>query len=181
MIKNNFLNILIVLFILFLSRILPHPPNFTPILSVTILSFILFKDKILGIAVVLISMFLTDIVLGFHTYQLVVYLALIFIGLFAPKLKNNGKLLLISVAGSVWFYLATNFAVWIIWDFYDKSFEGLILCYTLALPFFGNTMISTILFTGILTYLTKYMEILNEKTTYNINFYIYKFFSTKDL
>jgi hypothetical protein len=181
MIKNNIFNIITVLFILFLSRILPHPPNFTPILSVCILSYILFNDKILGLAIVLTSMFLTDLFLGFHTYQLVVYLTLVSIGLFSPKNKNYGKLLLISIAGSVWFFIATNFAVWIIWDFYEKSFEGLIMCYTLALPFFGNTLIGTILFTGILTYLLKYVEILNEKTTNIINIFIYKFFITKNL
>ena len=66
-----------------------------------------------------------------------------------------------SVVGSLFFFLTTNFAVWIIWDFYPKTFEGLISCYTLAIPFFQNTIISTCFFSIILTFLSKYLIKIN--------------------
>jgi len=68
----------------------------------------------------------------------------------------------------VWFFITTNFAEWIIWDYYPKTFEGLITCYTLALPFFKNTLISTCLFTGLILISTKYLEVVNEKTNHFI-------------
>ena len=74
-----------------------------------------------------------------------------------------------AVGGSVWFFITTNFAEWIIWDYYPKTIEGLLACYTLALPFFKNTLISTILFTGILSISSKYLDFVNKK----INYFIY--------
>ena len=76
---------------------------------------------------------------------------------------NYTKLGLLAVGSSVWFFLTTNFAVWLAWDFYPKTLEGLITCFTLALPFFTNTLLSTVIFTGILTLAIKPMEIANEK------------------
>ena len=94
---------------LYLFRVVPHPPNFTPIL-----------DKLIGILVIILAMFISDIFLGFHIYQIVIYLCLISISVFAPS-KN--KLLYFgcgAILASVWFYLVTNFAVWLAWDYYRK-------------------------------------------------------------
>ena len=55
----------------------------------------------------------------------------------------------------------------------DKTIEGLITSYTLAIPFFKNTIISTCLFTALLTISINYIEAVNEK----INYFIFKFFS----
>ena len=60
--------------------------------------------------------------------------------------------------------ITTNFSVWIIWDYYPKTLEGLISCYTFAIPFFKNTFISTCLFTGLIAISIKYIESINEKT-----------------
>ena len=68
-----------------------------------------------------------------------------------------------AILGSIWFYITTNFAVWLIWDYYPKSFEGLVNCYYLALPFFRNTIVSTILFTTLYVLSTKYIIFLNTK------------------
>ena len=43
------------------------------------------------------------------------------------------------------FFLITNFGVWSI-GLYGYSFEGLIVCYTLAIPFFGQTIVSTLIY-----------------------------------
>ena len=59
------------------------------------------------------------------------------------------NLALIAVGGSIWFFITTNFAVWIIWDYYPKTFDGLILCYAAGLPFLRNTLMSTVLYTGL--------------------------------
>ena len=72
------------------------------------------------------------------------------------------------------FFLVTNFAVWLAWDYYPKTLEGLILCYTMAIPFFQNTLISTCLFTGVLTLMIKPLEKINEKTN-NMVLYIVQF------
>ena len=43
-------------------------------------------------------------------------------------------------------FVITNFSVWLVWDFYPKTFDGLVLCYSAGLPFFRNTLLSTLLF-----------------------------------
>ena len=80
--------------------------------------------------------------------------------------KNYSILGIIAIGGSIWFFITTNFAVWIIWDYYPKTFEGLISCYSLAMPFFKNTLLSTLLFTGLITLSIKYLDIVREKIYY---------------
>ena len=154
--------------ILALSRIIPHPPNFTPILASAIMAPMLIKDRWFGIAIPLLAMFISDVIIGFYSYQFVIYSSILAIALISPMSKNYTRLGIIAVGGSVWFFITTNFAEWIIWDYYPKTFEGLIACYTLALPFFKNTLISTCLFTGLILISTKYLEVVNEKTNHFI-------------
>ena len=155
--------------ILALSRIIPHPHNFTPILASAIMAPMLTKDRLVGMAIPIVSMFISDVIIGFHPYQFVVYSTLLTISLVSPMRKNYLVLGIMALGGSVWFFITTNFVEWIIWDYYPKTIEGLISCYTLAIPFFKNTLISTCLFTGLLTFSIKYLEVANKKTSYLIS------------
>ena len=168
---NKFFYLLFFGVILALSRIIPHPPNFTPILASAIMAPMLIKDRWLGVAIPIVAMFISDIVIGFYSYQFVIYSSILVIALVSPMHKNYLRLGIMAVCGSVWFFISTNFAEWIIWDYYPKSIEGLLTCYTLAIPFFKNTLISTCLFTGILTVSIKYLESANKK----MSFFIYNF------
>ena len=170
MLKNSFY-IVFFICILALSRVIPHPPNFTPILASAIMAPMLIKDRWLGIAIPILAMFISDFVIGFYSYQFVIYASILVIALVTPMNKNYTRLAIMAVGGSVWFFISTNFAEWIIWDYYPKTIEGLLTCYTLAIPFFKNTLISTCLFTGILTISIKYLESANNKSS----FYIYNF------
>ena len=157
-----------------MSRIIPHPPNFTPILASAIMAPLLMNDRMFGIAIPILGMFIADVVIGFHPYQLVIYLTIATIGLVSTMQVNYTKLAVLSVSSSVWFFLTTNFAVWLAWDYYPKSFEGLITCYTMAIPFFTNTLISTILFTALLTFTIKPIRKANEKISNLVIFIIRK-------
>ena len=82
------------------------------------------------------------------------YLAIILVYYFS-KFYFNEKTIGIKniIFGSIFsaliFYVLTNFAVWVFGDLYPKNFEGLIMCYVMAIPFFTNTLISTFLFTSV--------------------------------
>jgi|TARA_Y100001949_G_scaffold159965_1_gene151247 hypothetical protein len=171
---NRLYYLLVFGIILALSRILPHPPNFTPIIASAIMAPLLIRDRWFGIAIPIFAMLVADIVIGFHPYQTVIYLTLIVIGLVAPMQRNIKWITAMAILGPVWFFLTTNFAVWLAWDYYPKTIEGLILCYTMAIPFFQNTLISTCLFTGVLTLMIKPLEKINEKTN-NMVLYIVQF------
>ena len=55
-------------------------------------------------------------------------------------------------------FLITNFSVWLIYDYYPKTFEGLLLCYTMGIPFVKNTILSTMIYTGIFVLVIKSLE-----------------------
>lgn len=136
-----------------LFRLVPHPPNFTPAVGVALFSGALLSDKRLALAVVFVSMLLSDFFLGFHTTMPVVYLSLALIAWFSSPSLARGQtlpLVLAALTSSVFFFAITNAGVWLLQDLYPKSLPGLIACYTAALPFFKNSLIGDILYTLIL-------------------------------
>ena len=145
--KNTSIYILIILLVF--SRLIPHPPNFTPIIAIVILSSILFKTFFITSIVFLLSMFFSDLILGLYPDILFTYLTLMVIGILFYYFFNKityRNLYIYSLLGSFIFYFTTNFFVWINSNLYEYSFNGLIQCYILAIPFFINTIISTIFF-----------------------------------
>ena len=137
------------IFILFFSRLIPHPPNFTPIITTAILSTFFFRKLYLSLIVILIAMLLSDIFIGFYKNMFFVYLSLFLIVLIFFKYGkkiNSKNLFIFSFFGSLIFFIISNFGVWVLSDMYEKNINGLIYCYVLAIPFFLNTFFSTILF-----------------------------------
>ncbi len=135
------------------SRFVPHPPNFTSLLA---LSF--YVPAILGIRylpALLISFVITDILIGIHSLVIFTWGSVMFIGLLSQYFTKNFKLRISgALLGACFFYLITNFGVWSMGT-YGYSFEGLILCYTLAIPFFGYSLISTFIFSVVIECLLK--------------------------
>ena len=135
--------------ILALSRLIPHPPNFTPIIAVAILSGYFFKNLYFSFLVLIISMLIADFFIGFYDNMFVVYLSLMLITFTfyrAGSKLNYKSLFLFSLFGSLIFFVITNFGVWALGNLYEKNLKGLIDCYILAIPFFGNTFLSTLIF-----------------------------------
>ena len=134
--------------ILAFARLIPHPPNFTPIISVAILSSFFFRNINLAIIVLLISMLISDFLIGFHKYIFFTYIPLVIITLtFKDKILKYKNMLFYSFIGVIIFYLISNFGVWILDKNYEKNIYGLINCYIAALPFLKNSIISTIFYT----------------------------------
>jgi hypothetical protein len=66
--NNKFFYLFFFGVILALSRIIPHPPNFTPILASAIMAPMLIKDRWFGIAIPIVAMFISDVIIGFYSY-----------------------------------------------------------------------------------------------------------------
>ena len=135
--------------ILTFSRLIPHPPNFTPIIAIAIMSGYFFRNIYLSLFVMLFSMLLADVFIGFYYNMIFVYLTLFLITFIIFNISNkiNSKNLLIcSLTGSLIFFIFSNFGVWFLGSLYEKSLTGLVECYILAIPFFLNTLLSTIFF-----------------------------------
>lgn len=157
----NYLKISLGIFIaLSASRFVPHPPNFTSLLA---LSF--YVPAILGLKflpALVISFVITDMFIGFHGLAFFTWGSIIFIGLISRYfIKNLKNRIFGCLIGVFIFFILTNFGVWSMGS-YGYSLNGLINCYTLALPFLGNTLVSTIIFASIIEILLaskKYLKI----------------------
>ena len=141
--------------ILALAKLIPHPPNFTPIIAVAIMSGYFFRNIYLSFAILLISMLLADVFIGFYNNMLFVYLSLFLIAFVFFKISkkiNFKNLFVYGFIGSLIFFIISNFGVWAlgspgVYDVaYEKNLNGLVECYILAIPFFGNTFLSTLIF-----------------------------------
>ena len=146
------------IFLMVFSRLIHHPPNFTPIIAVAIMSGYLFRNFYLSFLVLLISMLISDLFLGFYNLIFFVYISLFLINYIFFKIKtliNYKNLFFFSIIGSLIFFLISNFGVWFLSSTYEKDLNGLILCYYLAIPFFTKTLTSTIFF-SYLVYFANY-------------------------
>ena len=135
-------------------RLLPHLPNVTPITAMALFSGVYFTNKNLAYIVPLLAMLLSDIFLGFSSITLFVYAAFIlvsYIGLSSKKV--NIKTILIS---SISFFVITNFGVWLIG--YPKTLDGLMECYTLAIPFFRNSLLGDFFYAGTMYYAFEFVS-----------------------
>ncbi len=152
--ESYYLPIVLILILSF-SRLIPHPPNFTPIIAVAIMSSYFFKNIYLSFATLLVSMLLADAFIGFYSNMLFVYLSLLLIVFIFHKISekiNFKNLFICGFIGSLIFFIISNFGVWVlgspgVLDLpYEKNLNGLVECYILAIPFFGNTFLSTLIF-----------------------------------
>jgi len=131
------------------SRLIPHYPNFTPVIAVAIMSSYFFKNIYLSFIVIILSMLISDVFIGFYNNIFFVYLSLLLITFifygFNTRIKFK-NLFIFGFFGSLIFFLISNFGVWLLSNMYEKNLNGLIYCYFLALPFFINTLLSTVFF-----------------------------------
>jgi len=135
--------------LLALSRLFPHPPNFTPILGMAVFSGAIINKKIVAYLVPLAAMLLSDLYLGFHTGMPIIYFTLaicVLIGTFIESRVTILNSIFGITAGVLVFYLITNFTVWYGSGMYENSFSGLITCYVMGLPFLQNTFISSLIY-----------------------------------
>lgn len=138
----------LILLIVF-SRLIPHPPNFTPVLAAALFCGTLYARPSHTLLVPLLGMVAGDLVLGFHDQVWAVYLAVaLCAGLGRWMLSPPSVLTTLGagVSGSALFFLLTNFAVWLQGNFYPMTPAGLLACYVAAIPFFHHTLLSTLLF-----------------------------------
>jgi hypothetical protein len=145
----NYLKISVGIFLaLAASRFIPHPPNFTSLLA---LSF--YVPALLGVRylpVLIISFILTDLVIGFHGVTFFTWGSVIVIGLGSKFFtKSIYSRISGSLLGACIFFIITNFGVWSLGS-YGYTFQGLLLSYTLAIPFFTYSIISTFVFSTII-------------------------------
>lgn len=148
-----------------MSRLLPHPPNFTALGAMALFGGAALSNKFLRILMPLAALFVSDLVLNntvygshegfqlFYPGAVWTYLAFTLIAIVAPmiiKKINVGSVLKGSLATSLIFFIVSNFGAWSTGVLYPLTAEGLTTAYVAAIPFFGNTLAGDLLFSAVL-------------------------------
>ncbi|MEK7680693.1 MAG: DUF6580 family putative transport protein [Patescibacteria group bacterium] len=136
------------------ARLAPHPANFTPIAAIALFGALYLPRK-LAIAVPLATMFISDIFIGFYEWPIMtaVYASFAIAGIIGLVARKNKKFRAIfggTLLASLTFFLITNAAVWAFGTMYPRNLSGLFESYYMAIPFFRNSLLGDLFYTGIL-------------------------------
>ncbi|MFT4179502.1 MAG: hypothetical protein QM612_08580 [Thermomonas sp.] len=159
------------IFVAALTRIIPHPPNFSPIEAIALFGGAYFANRRMAIAVPLLAMLVSDIALaatkGSTYLEYVTSLAYLpslvaiyacvllstLLGFGLRGMVTGGRVLGYSLAGSLLFFVVTNFMVWVsalVIPGYPACNAGLLACYVAGIPFFQWTVLGTLFYAALL-------------------------------
>lgn len=151
-----------------LSRLIPHAPNFTAVGATALFAGALIRPRWMSFVIPLVILWLSDLYLNNGMYRnmfpekytgwqwmgsawvyigFVMIVALGQLGIRTIRVKN---VLISSILASLFFFLITNFGVWLYNPAWPQNPAGLIACYEFALPYFWNTIAADLLFSGVL-------------------------------
>ena len=136
-------------------RIIPHPPNVTPVMAMALFAGCYFADKKVAYLVPLLAMLVADLVIGLHSSMLFVYAGValtVFVGNDWLSRKADGLRVIVATVGcSLLFFLLTNFGAWLVSEaVYPRSAAGLMQAYVAGIPFYKNSVLGDLFFSAVL-------------------------------
>ncbi len=135
-------------------RLVPHPPNFTPIGAMALFSgAYLGRRGAIALVAPLGALLLSDLVLGFYRGMPTVYFSvalIVLLGGMALKRVSPIRVGAAAIASSVLFFVITNLGMWLFSGIYPRTLAGFEACYVAAIPFFQNTLAGDLFFSGLL-------------------------------
>lgn len=154
--KGNKLYLAIALVVIAIfARFIPHAPNFSPLLAVALFCGALFSNNKLYYLIPVSALIVSDIFLGFSSITPIVYLSLGVVAVLGVSLSratqvfDRKSILAVTIKSfiaAVVFFVVSNLGVFFVSGMYPITLAGLIECYTLAIPFFRNTITSTLVY-----------------------------------
>jgi hypothetical protein len=147
-----------------LSRLLPHPPNFSPVEAIALFGGAYFARRSAAVWVPLVAMFASDLALGlvnggiYWSYflsagYLLVYACIALSAVLGFGLRGRVGVLRVgaySLLGSVLFFVVTNFGAWLGSPMYPQTGAGLAAAYVAGIPFFQYTLLGTLCYSALL-------------------------------
>ena len=152
-------------FLAALTRLLPHPDNFTPIGAMALFGAAYFNRHTLTLIVPFIALFISDLILNNVIYSqyydgftlitswwiYAAFGAIMLMGwLLLRKQVTTARVVAASLFASIVFFLISNFSTWAETTLYPKTMAGLMTCYTAGLPFLKNTVFGDLFFSGVM-------------------------------
>lgn len=136
-----------------LPYLIPELGNFTPVAAVALFAGCYLSDRRTALLVPLVAMLISDLLIGFHSLMPIVYGCMAATAYFGAHLRNKvtpGRTLAFALGSSLLFFVATNVAVWAQGTMYPLNAAGFVQCFVMALPFWRNELVGTLLWTAVL-------------------------------
>jgi len=133
------------------SRIIPHLPNFVPLAAIALFSGAYLNRKY-AVIVPLALYIISDLIVGLHNVVFFTWGSIILISFLGTALRNKKtapKILGFTLISSLLFFIITNFGVWAM-GWYPRTLSGLVQCYVMAIPFFRTSLLSNLVYAGVL-------------------------------
>jgi hypothetical protein len=134
-------------------RLVPHPPNFSPIDAMALFSGAYLARRWMAFVAPLAALLVSDLVLGFYNGMATVYATvalIVVIGWSLSARRTIARTATAALVSSVIFFGITNFGMWLFSGFYPQTSAGLVECYTAAIPFFQNTVAGDLFYTALM-------------------------------
>ena len=148
------------IFVLFAvaMRFLPHPFAFTPVGAALLYFGARGQRSRMWVPLALLAgsdVILTTLVYRYpfswdHFVTWAWYASMLWLGTTVKQNAGPVRILGTALAGSISFFVVSNFAVWAAWNMYPRTFAGLMLCYDAGLPFFRRGAVGDLLFTTVM-------------------------------
>ena len=151
--NTRLITLALIIFTIAMFRLLPHPPNVSPIAAMALFGGACFSDKRVAFLVPFLAMLLSDFILGLHDTMVYVYAGFaltVVIGFWIRKNMNTGRIAVAVVGSSVLFFIISNFGAWFTSGLYPMTIEGLMQAYIAAIPFFQHSLLGNIAFAALL-------------------------------
>lgn len=133
------------------SRFIPHLPNFVPLAAIALFSGAYLNRKY-AVIVPLVLYVVSDLILGLHNVVFFTWGSIILISFLGTALRDKKtfpNILGFTLISSVLFFIITNFGVWVM-GWYPRTLSGLVQCYVMAIPFFRASLLSNLVYAGVL-------------------------------
>lgn len=168
--RSLLISLVVMVLVSALYRILPNRPmGFAPQIAIGLFSGALFvKNKKWAFVLPLVSMFISDLlyqvlysngltnIQGFYDGQLINYLLFAGLTCFGFLIQKNkvANVIVAALAAPTTYFIISNFLVWASNRGFGlnrpKTFNGLLLCFNDALPFYKNSLLATVVFSAVL-------------------------------
>ncbi len=151
--NTRLITLSLIIFSIAMFRLLPHPPNVSPVAAMALFGGAYFADRRVAFLVPFLALMLSDLVLGLHDTMVYVYAAFaltVVIGFWVGRNAGVSRIATAAVGSSVLFFVITNFGAWFTSGLYPMTLDGLLQSYVAGVPFFQNSLMGNLVFTALL-------------------------------
>jgi hypothetical protein len=151
--RTRIITLSIIVFSIALFRLLPHPPNVSPVAAMALFGGVYFADRRIAFLLPFAALLLSDLLIGLHDTMLYVYAGFaltVMIGFYIRSKLSATRIVAAAVFSSALFFGFTNFGVWLTSGMYPATASGLMQAYVAGIPFLQNSLLGNLAFTALM-------------------------------